>query len=107
MSLIPDTLTIFISTKIPKYLHFIYNSKYTNKETDSPVYFNPLVLYNQKIESPNIFFDEKAFDEYLMDNKQKKLPTLIKATEAGNVEKNMKKVLKALFERGKVLYLEN
>jgi hypothetical protein len=44
MSLIPDTLTIFINTKIPSYVNFIYNSKNTLPNTNTSILMNPLIL---------------------------------------------------------------
>ena len=105
MSLIPDTLTIFISTKIPNYQHFIYNSKNTLTSTDKPILFNPLILFQNNISNSNILFDKKLFDKKLLEDKSEKLPTLIKATKDKYIDKNIKSILDLLFKSGEFIYL--
>ena len=89
MSLIPDTLTIFITTKIPNYQHFIYNSKNTLTSTDNPILFNPLIVFKNNISTSNILFNKELFDKKLLEDKPEKLPTLIKATKEKYIDKNI------------------
>jgi hypothetical protein len=106
MSLIPDTLTIFITTKIPSYVNFIYNSKNTLPETNNSISMNPLILLNGKnITNPNILFDKTLFENQLREDKEDKLPTLIQATKNNYISKNIKTILNLLFAKGKVIYL--
>ena len=105
MSLIPDTLTIFITTKISNYQHFIYNSKNTITNTDNPLLFNPLVLLKNNISNPNILFNKNLFDKKLLEDKPEKLPTLIKATKDKYIDKNIKYILDVLFKSGEIIYL--
>jgi hypothetical protein len=105
MSLIPDTLTIFITTKIPNYQHFIYNSKNTLTSTDKPILFNPLIVFKNNISTSNILFNKELFDKKLLEDKPEKLPTLIKATKEKYIDKNIKYILNLLFKSGEFIYL--
>ena len=69
MSLIPDTLTIFITTKIPSYINFIYNSKNTSPSTNTSILMNPIILLKDNITNPNILFDKSLFENQLKEDK--------------------------------------
>jgi chromosome segregation ATPase len=105
MSLIPDTLTIFITTKIPSYIDFIYNSKNTLPDTNTSVLMNPLILLKSEITNPNILFDKTLFEIQLREDRLTKIPTLIQATKDNFISKNIKTILTILFAKGKVIYL--
>jgi len=105
MSLIPDTLTIFITTKIPSYIDFIYNSKNTLPDTNTSVLMNPLIVLKSEITNPNILFDKTLFEIQLREDRLAKIPTLIQATKDNFISKNIKTILTVLFAKGKVIYL--
>lgn len=105
MSLIPDTLIIFITTKIPSYTNFIYNSKNTIPNTNSSILMNPLILLKSDIVNPNLLFDKTMFETLLREDKLTKLPTLIQATKSDYINKNIKKILSILFAKEKKFYL--
>ena len=105
MSLIPDTLTIFITTKIPSYMNFIYNSKNTLPNTNTSILMSPIILLNSTITNPNILFDKTLFENQLREDKDPTLPTLIKATRDDYISKNIRSILNVLFAKGKIIYL--
>ena len=105
MSLIPDTLTIFITTKIPSYINFIYNSKNTSPSTNTSILMNPIILLKDNITNPNILFDKSLFENQLKEDKLATLPTLLQATKDDYISKNIKTILNVLFAKGKIIYL--
>jgi hypothetical protein len=120
---VPNTLTIFIKTRIPNHYKINYKPSMTvPKSKSNAVYFDPLVKY-YKIALTDIpseapkdalftqFFEANQFDSminrilssFLFMQKER---TLKKATEEGLIDINIKNTIETLFKLNSLIYLD-
>jgi len=119
---IPNTLTIFINTRIRNYSKIRYEPSMTiPKSKSKSVYFNPLIKLNSSIANrlPNGVSKNEKFTQFFNKNEftsligrtlsstsQKKL-NLIEATESGYVDNNIRVTLDELFSRNNIFYIKD
>ena len=120
---IPNTLSIFITTRIPNHYKITYTPSMTVPESKShTVYFDPLIKYYKMAltdipsEAPKDakftqFFEANQFDSlvnrilsnFLFMQKEK---TLSQATKDGYIDNNIQKTIDTLFSVNSLLYLD-
>jgi hypothetical protein len=120
---IPNTLSIFIKTRIPNHYNITYTPSMTVPESKShTVYFDPLIKYYKMAltdipsEAPKNakvtqFFEANQFDSlinrilsnFLFMQKEK---TLSEATKDGYINNNIQKTIDTLFSVNSLLYLD-
>ena len=120
--IIPNTLIIFIKTRIPNHTKLIYDPYMTVPISKShTVYFDPLVKYSKKAIN-NIhssfsidakytqFFEANQFDSFIdrivssLFGMQKKI-NLDQSTEEGIVDNNIKLTIQSLFDPNGLFYI--
>jgi hypothetical protein len=124
---VPNTLTIYLNTRIPGHQRILYKPSMTNPKIDknmSKVYFNPLVKLTKSVINdvpPNIvknqFFDKGLF--YTLESRvltsffgQQKLneqPELLRfklSKENGTMDKNIRLTLNTLFKPNSIIYID-
>jgi len=120
----PNTLIIYIKTRIPNFYKFTYKPSMSIPNIKfNTVLFNPLVKYNSSIVNqvpegapPQVvmtqFFETNQFQTLInrtLSNFSTMQPkrTLAEATNEGIVDNNIEIVLNALFKNNNVIYLGN
>ena len=118
---IPNTLTIFINTRIRNYSRIEYLPSMTVPKTKSElVYFDPLVKLNLVVtkrippgypanDMYSQFFEKNKFDSLISrtisSTYQKKITNLDEATQSGYIDNNIDVILKTLFAQSNLFYL--
>ena len=125
---IPNTLTIYINTKIPGYQNILYKPYMTNPKIDKDInniYFDPLVRLNKTSINDvpenivqNQFFNKGLF--YTMENRvlssnygyskinrENPMEQLKIAKENGTLNNNVILTLNTLFKPNTVIYIDN
>ena len=120
---IPNTLSIFITTRIPNHYKITYTPSMTVPESKShTVYFDPLIKYYKMAlidipsEAPKDakftqFFEANQFDSlvnrilsnFLFMQKEK---SLSEATKDGYIDNNIQKTIETIFSVNSLLYLD-
>jgi hypothetical protein len=116
----PNTLTIFINTRLRGYPKIKYEPDMTIPKTKSQtVYFNPLIKLNNETvntippgypatEKFVQFFNKNEYESLLgrniADTSQKKI-TLEEATHMGIIDNNIKVTLNTLFNKNNLFYI--
>ena len=121
---IPDTLIIYVKTRIPNFYKFTYKPNMTLPESEYKyIYFNPLIKLDRKIVlnppsylSPNTrytqFFNKNEFNSLnnrILSNfsTMQKEKTLEQATNENIINNNITITLEALFGNNSKIYLNN
>jgi hypothetical protein len=119
---IPNTLTIFVNTRIRNFSKIRYEPSMTvPKSKSTTVYFNPLIKLNASTasripqgypvtEKYTQFFNKNEFTgligRTLASSSQRKL-NLVEATEAGYVDNNIRVTLDQLFASNNIFYIKD
>jgi hypothetical protein len=121
-SIIPNTLTILIKTRIPNNLRLNYDPSMTVPTSKShTVYFDPLIKYNKKaiLDIPSNappdskytqFFEANQFDSLVNRTLSKlfsmqKIRNLEEATKENLINENIQITLSSLFKRNGLFYI--
>jgi hypothetical protein len=115
MTSIPNELNITINTSVPGYQKIIYKPSMTIKDIskdDNSVRFNPLIRLNQSLVDKvpeNLrkkqFFNSGLFQSLLNYTNLNPEKNLVKATNNGVVDNNIKVTLNTLFPENSVIYI--
>jgi hypothetical protein len=114
---IPNSLIIYIKTRIPNYYKLTYEPKMSDIDTKShTVYFNPLVKYYSdevnNLPSKDLiisqFFEKGQFESLINRilssfKHMQKIRTLEEATDEGIIDNNIRITLDTLFKNNNVL----
>ena len=114
---IPDSLIIYIKTRIPNYYKLTYDPKMSNPSTTShTIYFNPLVkYYSDEVNNLpskelviNQFFEKGPFESMINRilssfKHMQRIRTLEEATDEGLIDNNIRITLNTLFKNNNVL----
>jgi hypothetical protein len=121
-SIIPNTLTILIKTRIPNNLRLNYDPSMTVPTSKShTVYFDPLIKYNKKaiLDIPSNappdskytqFFEANQFDSLVNRTlsrlfSMQKIRNLEEATKENLINENIQITLSSLFKRNGLFYI--